>query len=109
MIRFTCATLVLLAMAGSPSMALAQTGLNDLARNVKALDKNFDAADKNHDGLLSRQEAQAGQVPFIANHFDAIDTTHRGAVSKQEVHDYIARTLKRTARPPGASSAPSQP
>ncbi|MBE1159091.1 EF-hand domain-containing protein [Dyella acidiphila] len=88
-----------------PLAGMAQTGLNETARSVKALDKNFDAADKNHDGLLTRDEAQTGQVPFIANNFDAIDTHHRGAVSKQDVHAYIAAKLTQSQTPASAASA----
>ena len=84
---------------------LAQTGLNGVLDRVSTLDKNFDMADKNHDGLLSKDEAKAGNVPFIVNHFDAIDTQHRGLVSKQDVHAFIQRSLQKQSQPASASSA----
>ena len=96
MMRFARTALAFALAASLPLTLLAQQGLNELGRNAKMLDKNFDAADANHDGVLSRQEARA--VPFIASNFDAIDARNRGVVSKQDVHDYIARTLKSTSR-----------
>ncbi len=50
------------------------------------IDKNFDAADKNHDGKLTREEAKSGSTPLIANHFDAMDDGHKGYVTKADVH-----------------------
>ena len=92
-LRFACAALLL--GITLPAVAPAQTGLNELTRNVRAPDKNFGAADKNHDGMLTRQEARA--VPFVDKNFDAIDAKSRGSVSKKDVHDYIARALKSTS------------
>lgn len=45
MTRSACVLLFILSTA-LPFVASAQIGLNDLARNVKALDKNFDIAEK---------------------------------------------------------------
>jgi Ca2+-binding EF-hand superfamily protein len=104
--RCVRATLAL-GLAALPLTLVAQNGLNELARNMRTLDKNFDAADKNHDGLLTRQEAQA--TPFIARNFDAIDAKRRGAVSKQDVRDYIAHALKRTSQKNVPATAASSP
>ncbi|AIF46552.1 EF-hand domain-containing protein [Dyella japonica] len=67
----------------------AQTGLGPIANQAKNAMKNFDIADKNKDGLLTKEEAEKGPVPFIRAHFDAIDKNHRGVVSKQDVVEYI--------------------
>jgi hypothetical protein len=99
MTRFARVMFAALATASVALPVLAQTGLNEVARAVQAMDKNFDIADKNHDGLLTKQEAQEGPVPFIARNFDAIDTAHRGTVSKQQVHAYIAAMLMRSSQP----------
>ena len=85
-----CATLMAVAAAH------AQIGLGNLANQAGNAVKNFDIADKNHDGLLTKEEAEKGPVPFIRAHFDAIDKNHRGAVSKQDVADYI-RSLHESA------------
>jgi len=43
----------------------------------------FADADTDHDGRLSRTEAQA--APYVARHFDAIDTDHDGYVTRAEL------------------------
>ena len=42
----------------------------------------FDKLDTNHDGKLTREEAQAH--PTVAAHFDDADTNHDGVVTKEE-------------------------
>lgn len=87
--------------------AVAQTGLGYLANKADIAMKNFEAADRNHDGLLSKEEAQAGKTPFIAKHFDKIDREHRGQVSKQDVAAYV-ESLSRP-KPAGTASSPAKP
>ncbi|MHB1058284.1 MAG: EF-hand domain-containing protein [Rhodanobacter sp.] len=99
--------LVVLALGASalaPSSAFAQNGLGGIVDSVSRLDRNFDAADRNRDGLLSKDEAQAGHVAFIARNFDAIDTARRGLVSKDDVHAFIRHWLMQR-QPAPASSA----
>jgi hypothetical protein len=79
----------------------AQHGMGRLADQASMAIKNMKIADRNHDGLISREEAQNGPVPFIRAHFDAIDREHRDAVSVDDVKAYIA-SLQR--KPPAASS-----
>lgn len=86
----------LVLIAGLPFSAAAQTGLSGISRSVRVLDTNFDIADKNRDGKLSKEEAAAGPVSFIAKNFDAIDTGHTGLVSKNDVHAYMARMALRS-------------
>ena len=43
----------------------------------------FKAADKNGDGLLSKEEAAAG-MPRLANRFDSLDTNKDGQLSPEE-------------------------
>ena len=42
----------------------------------------FTRADTNHDGKLSREEAQA--IPALAQRFDEIDANHDGFISREE-------------------------
>ncbi|WP_199098924.1 EF-hand domain-containing protein [Dyella sp. ASV21] len=98
--RFIAAALILTCAAG---VSHAQIGLGSMANSTANIVKNFDIADKNHDGLLTKEEAEKGPVPFIRAHFDEIDKTHRGVVSKQDVQDYI-RSLHKAA-PAAASSS----
>jgi hypothetical protein len=87
-----------------PTGLRAQNGMGRIVQSVAALDKNFDIADTNRDGKLSKAEARGGPVAFIASHFDAIDTGHTGLVSKQDVHAYIVRMLMRSQPAHAAST-----
>ncbi|WP_109127233.1 EF-hand domain-containing protein [Dyella sp. C11] len=87
------------------SAAYAQSGLGNIANQAQMQLKNFDIADKNKDGLLTKEEAENGPVPFIRAHFDAIDKNHRGAVSKQDVIEYVQSLQRgRSAEPAAAAS-----
>jgi Ca2+-binding EF-hand superfamily protein len=81
--------LITFAALAAASAAHAQSGMGNIANQAQMQLKNFDIADKNKDGLLTKEEAEKGPVPFIRAHFDAIDKNHRGAVSKQDVIDYV--------------------
>jgi len=60
----------------------------------------FAAADTAHKGTLTRDEARAGGLGYIANHFDDIDTAKRGAVSFDDVVRYLdARRAAAATRP----------
>lgn len=107
MLRTMLILFVFGACVSAPLPASAQNGLGNIVDSVERLDKNFDAADRSHDGLLSKQEAEAGHVAFIAKNFDAIDTSKRGVVSKDDVHAYI-RHLLMQGQPASATSASSR-
>ena len=104
MSRTLLASLMLAACLISPWPAAAQSGYGGIVATVDKLDRNFDAADRNRDGLLSKEEAAAGHVSFVVSHFDAIDTKHRGQVSKDDMHDFIKRLLLRSQPAPGSSA-----
>lgn len=80
----------------------AQSGLGSLTQQAQIANKNFDIADKNKDGMLTKEEAQNGPVPFIRAHFDAIDKDNKGTVSKQDVVDYI-KSLQQGHHQPAAA------
>jgi len=82
---------------------VSETGLAGIVDSVSRLDKNFDIADRNRDGLLSRDEANAGHVPFLVRHFDAIDVAKRGLVSKNDLHAFIRRWLMQSQPAPASS------
>jgi hypothetical protein len=92
--------IAMLAMLLAVAASHAQSGYGGITNTAQNLMKNFDIADKNHDGLLTKEEAE--KVPFIKAHFDEIDKAHRGAVSKQDVRDYV-QSLQHPA-PAGAGS-----
>lgn len=51
-----------------------------------AMAERLRAADTNHDGMISREEAAA--LPKLAEHFDAIDTNHDGQITREELRAY---------------------
>lgn len=48
---------------------------------------DFATLDRNHDGFISRQEAQAN--PTLAREFDALDTHHSGRLSKAQLEGWM--------------------
>lgn len=50
--------------------------------------EHFNAADTNHDGKLSLDEAKAG-MPMLARNFDQIDTEHTGGVTLEQLKAYM--------------------
>jgi hypothetical protein len=69
-----------------------QAGASGDALHAQALGKlrqRFNEADADHDGSLTRQEASAGGLGFVARHFDLIDARQRGVVSFEEVQAFL--------------------
>lgn len=83
LVYFACLELGGCAMAGGHRQQMAQKA-----------EERFAAADANHDGYLSRDEAQSG-MPRIAEHFDDIDADHDRQLSKAEILAYLKQ--RRTA------------
>ncbi len=87
---------VLTAMAGALIATLALTTLPAQAQSGKAaqkLEDRFAAADKDHDGKLTKAEAEAG-MPRLAKHFDEVDTQKAGSVTLDQVKQYMAAQMK---------------
>ena len=61
------------------TQAFAQESFRD-----RQIDERFAAADKNHDGKLTLEEAKAG-MPRVAANFDKIDTQNRGYVTTDQI------------------------
>lgn len=106
MYRIARTVLIVAVGLGLPMWASAQAGVGRLASKLDVVSKNFDAADRDHDGLLTKDEAKAGNVPFIARHFDQIDREHRGKVSKQDVAAYLQSRVRPA---PAAASTAAKP
>jgi Ca2+-binding EF-hand superfamily protein len=51
------------------------------------ISERFKAADVNHDGKLTREEAKAG-MPEVFKHFDEIDARKRGYVTERQIGAY---------------------
>ena len=58
--------------------------------------ETFAAADTNHDGKLSREEAEAG-MPEVYKAFDKIDTRKKGAITQKQIGAYFAAKAKQKA------------
>jgi hypothetical protein len=75
--------------ARKPSTASPTEGAALRAQVERKLKQDFDAADVSHTGLLTRQQAIAAGLGFIAKHFDEIDRQKTGAVGFDEVKRYL--------------------
>jgi hypothetical protein len=60
----------------------------------------FAAADTTHKGTLTRDEARAAGLGYVAKHFDDIDTARRGAVSFDDLVRYLDRRRAAAAARP---------
>jgi hypothetical protein len=99
----TAAVAALLAL---PAAGIAQTGLGSAANYAATqLHQRFLKADKDKDGFLTREEAQAGNMPTTAQNFDKIDSTGRGKVSEKEIQTFLLqRAGERAAKPPAGGT-----
>lgn len=73
----------------------AQQSKAERAQEMKEqLTERFNAADADHDGKLTRLEAQ-GKMPRVAKNFDAIDVQKRGYVTLGQIAAYAAQQMKK--------------
>jgi len=62
------------------------------------LAERFSAADQDHDGWVTRAEAEAG-MPFVARNFDQIDAKGQGRLSQDDILAFLAsRAAQRQQR-----------
>jgi hypothetical protein len=79
------AGMVLFVAAAASTSAFAQASEPGRGRQMAGeLQKRFSAADANHDGRLTRDEAKNG-MPFVYKHFDEIDTGKSGSLSMADI------------------------
>jgi EF hand domain-containing protein len=75
------------------AVALAQTAAAPAApapdaQDVRArIGERFSAADADHNGKLTREEATA-KMPMVARNFDQIDKSHKGFVTLDDVQTF---------------------
>jgi predicted small secreted protein len=81
--------LTALAVAGCNTMHGAGQDIQAAEQGIKRTftKSDFDKADKDRDGTLDRQEAQALSSD-VAQNFDAMDTDHDGTVSHAEMNTW---------------------
>lgn len=74
--------------------------------HVHRLRDKFDAANTNHDGHLTRTQAQAGHMSHVARDFAAIDLASHGYVTVDDIRTYRrAQRAARQAAAPGTQRA----
>ena len=71
-----------------------------------AVAAHFARADRDGNGLLSRDEA-AVHLPRIAAKFDRIDANHDGMITSQELGDYLKGRRAGRSRAQGAAPSPA--
>ncbi|EHP43705.1 hypothetical protein OR16_06339 [Cupriavidus basilensis OR16] len=89
------ASLALLAFFAAGSVGAQQQPMNAKEAKAKFAEK-FAAADTNHDGKLTKEEAQAG-MPEVYKNFDAIDARKKGGVTQKQIGAYWAAKAKQRA------------
>ena len=76
------------------ALCLAAAGLvaatAQAAPGAAEVEARFTAADVDHDGKLTLEEAKAG-MPRLASRFDKIDSAKRGYVTLEQVLDFVSR------------------
>lgn len=72
-----------------PAHSPAPQGAALRAKVERKLKAGFDAADVNGSGTLTREQARAAGLGYIATHFDEIDRQHAGAVSFDDVKRFL--------------------
>ena len=72
-----------------PSREAPAAGAELRAQAVAGLRQRFDAADSDHSGTLSREEAAKGGLGYIEKNFGEIDRARNGAVTFADVQAYL--------------------
>jgi hypothetical protein len=82
------ATALLLVLAFGSANAIAQTGnVPDVQQMRAKMTERFASADVNHDGKLTREEAET-KMPMVARNFDQIDKAHKGYVTLDDIQAF---------------------
>jgi hypothetical protein len=69
----------------------------DLHAQVEAkLRRSFDAADIEHRGSITRDQARAAQLGIVADNFEAIDSAHTGRVTFEDYKRFLRARGART-------------
>jgi hypothetical protein len=78
----------------------APTSGEALRKQVEAkLQRRFEAADPQHTGLVTREQARQAGWGYLVQHFDRIDTARSGSVSLEQVRQYQRAAAAGRRRP----------
>ena len=89
-VRHFISGIVALSAMAFVAVAVAQTPTSNQQKQIKDAEERFAAADKNADGKLTLEEAQAG-MPRIASNFKKIDANNDGFVTIEEIKVMILK------------------
>jgi len=81
------------ALALSTSAVFAQDRSAKVQQAKEKIEERFKAADTNHDGKLTKDEAKTG-MPKVYEKFDEIDTGKTGFVTLEQVEAEVAKMAK---------------
>lgn len=84
--KYTSALWLALALASSTAIAQGASTPDPQQMRAKVTER-FAAADANHDGKLTREEADA-KMPMVARNFDQIDKAQKGYVTLDEIQAF---------------------
>jgi Ca2+-binding EF-hand superfamily protein len=96
------ALVVSVAWTGAALPATPAAEHRHMSRTGQSADQRFDQLDTNHDGFLSRDEAN--DAPELETRFSELDANNDGKLSRSE---YRVVTAGEAAALPGASTAAS--
>jgi Ca2+-binding EF-hand superfamily protein len=90
---------ILLAVLSSTALLVslnsyAQSKAERAQEMKEKLTERFNAADADHDGRLTRLEAE-GKMPRVAKSFDAIDVQKRGYVTIDQIAAFATQQMKK--------------
>ena len=100
-----------LAAAALFALVPLAAGAQDAERLKSMIDhakERFAAADADHDGALTKAEAEKG-MPFVAKHFDKIDTQNTGKVSLADITKYMQERRAEQLKPKAEPQKDAQP
>jgi hypothetical protein len=75
----------LLALAAGPAFAQGKV--------MQQIEARFNAADKDHDGKLTKAEAKAG-MPRVAQNFEKIDANNAGFITLAQIGAFVSAQKK---------------
>lgn len=75
--------------ARRPSMAAPTTGQALRLQVERKLQRQFEAADTQGEGAITREQARQAGWGYLVNHFEQIDTAHSGKLSFAQVRQYM--------------------
>jgi Ca2+-binding EF-hand superfamily protein len=102
------ARIAALALLLPAAAAFAQaTEVDHLKNLLDHAKERFTAADTDHDGMLTKAEAQKG-MPFVAKHFDEIDTAKAGKVSVADITKFMEERRAKVAAAAKAGTNPDK-